>query len=416
MAKARAIIAFSLVIVCLTASSVVYLKPAIAQYQGEIIIDSDGSVTPSLAPIKKMGNNYNLTSNINGSITVKKSDVTLQGNKHTITVSPIFSSGITLNDVKNCTVANFAVSGGQYGINIYGAFNLVANNTISSVNNGIYSLNEPTGGIALSGTSNSIYGNRLQGNLVGINFFGGSPLNCSYNLIVGNTFSDCSTAMLLHDSSNNTFYHNNFISNQHDVYDSGLGVYPQIISVNTWDNGYPSGGNYWSDYLTKYPNAKMIDNSGIGDTAYSIEAQNEDRYPIINLNQFYNFQLSPPKLLFISPTNQSYNVSSVPLNFTIDKTFDWVGYSLDGRKNETVVGNSTLTNLINGNHNLTVYANDTFGNMGASQTIAFTVEKPLIEIIGSTNIITILAIPVALVCIGIGLLLYRRHRKTPLPV
>ncbi len=91
---------------------------------------------------------------------------------------------------------------------------------------------------------------------------------------------------------------------------------------------------------------------------------------------------------------------------------DWAGYSIDGRQNETVVGNSTISNLMGGNHNVTVYANDTFGNMGVSQTITFIVEKPQIEIVGSTNIIIILAVPVALVCIITVLLLYRRHRKT----
>ncbi len=239
-------------------------------------------------------------------------------------LSLIFDSGLVLKNTENSTVANFSVVGGQFGISVQGNFNLIYGNSISSVNNGIYSLDEPTGGIALTGTQNSIYQNNFESNLVGINFFGDLPaLNCSYNLIVGNKFTDCSTALLFYDSSNNTFYHNSFISNQHDVYDSGLGVYPQIISANTWDNGYPSGGNYWSDYLTKYPNSKMIDNSGLGDTAYSIEAQNEDRYPIINLNQFYNFQLSPPKLLVISPTNLSYNVSSIPLISRLIKI--WTG-------------------------------------------------------------------------------------------
>jgi hypothetical protein len=34
------------------------------------------------------------------------------------------------------------------------------------------------------------------------------------------------------------------------------------------------------------------------------------------------------------------------------------------------------SNLPNGSHNVTVYANNTFGNMGASETINFTVDIP----------------------------------------
>jgi hypothetical protein len=53
-------------------------------------------------------------------------------------------------------------------------------------------------------------------------------------------------------------------------------------SPNTWDNGYPSGGNYWSDYQTRYPSAAEIDGSGIWNTPYVIDANNTDRYPLMS--------------------------------------------------------------------------------------------------------------------------------------
>jgi hypothetical protein len=51
----------------------------------------------------------------------------------------------------------------------------------------------------------------------------------------------------------------------------------------TWDGGYPSGGNYWSDYLTKYPGATQNDSSAIWSTPYAIGANNTDRYPLMGM-------------------------------------------------------------------------------------------------------------------------------------
>jgi nitrous oxidase accessory protein NosD len=45
-----------------------------------------------------------------------------------------------------------------------------------------------------------------------------------------------------------------------------------IDSANIWDNGYPSGGNYWSDY-----NGTDSNGDGIGDTPYVIDANNLEK-------------------------------------------------------------------------------------------------------------------------------------------
>jgi len=66
----------------------------------------------------------------------------------------------------------------------------------------------------------------------------------------------------------NSVYHNNFVNNTNQVYSK--------VSVNIWDDGYPSGGNYWSDYA-----GVDTDGDGIGDTPYDIDANNQDRYPLI---------------------------------------------------------------------------------------------------------------------------------------
>jgi len=83
--------------------------------------------------------------------------------------------------------------------------------------------------------------------------------------------------------SNNIFYHNNFINNTPQVK-----VY---VDVNIWDDGHPSGGNYWSDYTGTDANY-----DGIGDTPYIIDANNTDHYPLMTpyiIPEFPSFLILP---------------------------------------------------------------------------------------------------------------------------
>jgi hypothetical protein len=73
--------------------------------------------------------------------------------------------------------------------------------------------------------------------------------------------------------------------------------------------------------------------------------------------------------------NVTYS-ESYPLNFTVNKPTQWIGYSLDEKANVTVSGNMTLHRLPSGLHNLTIYAIDDYGVEGASNTVHFTVKEP----------------------------------------
>ena len=86
--------------------------------------------------------------------------------------------------------------------------------------------------------------------------------------------------------------------------------------------------------------------------------------------------ITPPQISILSPENIAYNSSDISLNFTVNKQTNWLGYSLDSKENVTIARNITLSALSNGTHNVTVYANDTYGNTGASKTIFFTVNEP----------------------------------------
>jgi hypothetical protein len=79
----------------------------------------------------------------------------------------------------------------------------------------------------------------------------------------------------------------------------------------------------------------------------------------------------PPMVSNLSLENKTYSQKDLPLNFTTDQSTSWIGCSLDGKENVTIAGNTTIASLSNGPHTITVYTNDTVGNMGTSQTVNF---------------------------------------------
>jgi len=120
----------------------------------------------------------------------------------------------------------------------------------------------------------------------------------------------------------------------------------------------------------------------------------------------FNIDATAPKVSVLSPRDSLYNISDVQLNFIVSEPFSKVTYSLDGQENVSISRNTTLTGLPNGDHNVTVYATDQFGNAGASETIYFTVEVQ--EPFPTTLVIVSLtSMAVAIV----GLLVYFKKRK-----
>ena len=107
------------------------------------------------------------------------------------------------------------------------------------------------------------------------NFHKGIGLaNCSNCTVVENCVeSNEAFGVSIETSENNTICHNSFISN---------GIQASAGSLtNRWHGGYPCGGNYWSDYSDRYPEALELEVSGIWDTPYFIYNNNEDEYPLV---------------------------------------------------------------------------------------------------------------------------------------
>lgn len=143
----------------------------------------------------------------------------------------------------------------------------------------------------------------------------------------------------------------------------------------------------------------------------------------------YTITGAPLEINLFSPINQPYLQSNVSLEFSSSRVCDWAGYCLDGTDVVSILGsncsvsglgslvdtinasasysNTTLTNLSNGKHTITLYANDTYGNM-ASQTVAFTVGTSAVQPYPSTFLmIVIVTIAVTVLAVAV---FYRRHR------
>jgi hypothetical protein len=206
----------------------------------------------------------------------------------------------------NVTVQNFLVN--KWEVGILGAFNgnIIASNSVTDCERGIaiyadgYNI---TGnfvenwniGIRIQGNNNIIYQNQLIKNANGLYITNSTGID-----IVANNFENNLDAIISYNASIRV-YHNNFIDQNRDF--TG-GWFTHILMTGTellsLDNGYPSGGNYYSDYRVRYPNATEIISSGIGNIPYLINAQPKvvDRYPILN-----PFNISQVIMELPSPTS-----------------------------------------------------------------------------------------------------------------
>jgi len=176
--------------------------------------------------------------------------------------------GILLASTKNSTIINNNIMANEWaGIWLFpSSNNTIAGNDIVA-NKGY--------GICLSSSSNnSIVGNNIRNNNDGVYLSFSSSNNIYGNNIAGN-----GDGIELQNSSNNIFYHNNFMNNTKQVYDG----YPYATSINVWDDDYPSGGNYWSNYT-----GVDADHDGIGDDSHIIDANNTDHYPLMGMFSDFN--------------------------------------------------------------------------------------------------------------------------------
>jgi parallel beta-helix repeat protein len=197
------------------------------------------------------------------------------------------SDGISILSCNNITIQKNLMEKNYRGIKINSITDnvkhiMILGNTITK--------NEGYGIILIHNNSNcTIFNNIIDSNYrTGIDFCSNTIENhiISENSICSNGYYGIE---IRYQTGSNLLYHNNFINN----------TYKNVIDIgnNTWDNDYPSGGNYWDDYIGEDNNS-----DGIGDTPYQIPGgDNEDRYPFMKPNGWNNTRPNQP--IITGPTN-----------------------------------------------------------------------------------------------------------------
>ena len=87
----------------------------------------------------------------------------------------------------------------------------------------------------------------------------------------------------------------------------------------------------------------------------------------------FTIDTTPPNITNLSVENKTYNSTTIPLSFNVNEETPQLRYKLDSQANTTITGNTTLAGISEGTHSIVVYANDTAGNIGKSDTVFFTI-------------------------------------------
>jgi nitrous oxidase accessory protein NosD len=270
------------------------MQPIKAQAPIGITINADGSVTPSSTAMQMEGNTYVITADLNSSLTIERGNIAVDGANHTLqgpgtsqnsVAITLMASNVTIENLRvtnwkagvygafnNNTITNNVFAGNYQAVAIYADDYVVSENNISSSTDDAILID--TGATRPQGDNNLITQNQLTSNNWALDILNSNGTTISENNITNNAM-----ILVLGTLSANVnsagiqlLYSNNFVNNTQILYvpisvPFLQGVVP-VSPAGQWDDG--SVGNYWSDYLSIYPNATEIDHSGVGDTPYAI--------------------------------------------------------------------------------------------------------------------------------------------------
>lgn len=280
---------------------------------------------------------------------------------------------INIVSTVDLTIAQNEVVSNYQGINLYSEnyyTTVERNNVTGSTYDGIVF----TGGSHAIIVGNNASGNGWRGVYVGFT----DNVN-----VIGNNLSDNRWGVMMNYAYSCNVYHNNFW--QSTEY--------QAEEINecvvSWNNGYPSGGNFWSDYvgLDQYggPAQDQAGSDGMGDSPYKFPPDFvvEDRYPLMAPYGVSNFPpvayldatvvVGDTTTLFEFNASDSWDLENDPSS--LQYRWDWEG---DGvwDTSWTTEPNATRQFVVAGTYNVTVEVMD-----GSGLTDTASMQIVVIEVI-----------------------------------
>ena len=270
-----------------------------------------------------------------------------------------YYAGIKIRNGDNNVITDNKLENYTDGLSLdHSSYNVVARNSL--IGQGV--IESTRSGIRLDvGTGNIVSENNVS------NFYFGINEQESNDLIYNNNVTNNYYAVWLGGEAYiNRFYRNNIMNNTRTVLTQAYFG----INLNYWDNGFE--GNYWSNFFFGVDS----NGDGISETPYAVSVNNTDNYPLVKP---LIVETIPPQAILLSPENKIYTTTDLQLTFTVDESASWKAYSLDGRGNVTISGNTTISGLSIGTHNVTVTVRDLSGNIASSDTIQFTVNNIIPE-------------------------------------
>lgn len=348
-----------------------------------------------------MTDDINITSSSSG-IAIKRSDITLDGNGYTLAGLGLGGDGISLIDgwANHVTVQNMTVIGFWDGIHLgTSSNNTIRGNSFSNCGGSLVVL-------GWSSNGNTIDKNNITSGNYGVElFYYSSNNNFTRNYIANNRF----WAITLHLGAGDCSFYHNIISGP--VINDG--------PASAWDNGYPSGGNYWVGYISldlyNGPYQNITGGDGIGDKAYlAAGILNVDHYPFM-LVSICNVSQTPP-MSDVLPTDvvrvnatvtHLYSLEGVILNCTFSNDSDTWTSSFSMTNLEDNVWNGTIPSFPAGtNVTYAIIAQDNEHNSISSEIQGYSFDYPIV----SEYSIAIF-VPLFVTATLLAVMAYRRKRQ-----
>jgi parallel beta-helix repeat protein len=337
---------------------------------GTITIKADGSVEGTTYIVSDDNVTYTFTADITDTIVVQRSNITIDGNGHTLQGPG--GEGFYLAAINNVTIRNTNIKGFSVGIQIIFAShhntisgNNITTNGIIGIQIGLWDMDDPTNNNIISEnniTATDYYGiyigpstsnNTISGNNITEPREGLDPIPCGIfleensgnNIISGNNIVGlclkgiCSESSSYNTISGNTITNNVIWGSPYDPYNTLDGIYLVSSSYNTI-SGNNITANHYGIWISPGSHYNTISGNNITNNVYGI------------LSNPYEISGGPSNNNIISGNNITRNRHGIMLrDYSSNNTISgnnirnsWYGIDLYAVSNNSFVGNTITKN------------------------------------------------------------------------